>query len=582
MNGIHVQQWIEEYVEERKKKFPSQNLSVLGLHNKLSSVMSYEFLTETLEGKSVREICSIFANINSKGMRLSIFDLLNAFLYPHGISIRKDWENHDNEQLKEVDDEMKVQVMKLISLHQQKYCSSNYLYNLIPGSKIKDRQGSIKTIVKDKVDFENYWKKSLKYAEKARKKIMSSGKFDFGAIKPIFIPSTTILTVLGALIWKYDEELKEQINNTEFQDRIERWYWCAALTQDYSGSSDSIMAKDYSELVQWLQNGNVIPERVKKVTAIFIEESIDFRKAFNANNSQYSAVLNFLALKGAKDFLSGRILGNFDLAEIHDHHLFPKKSGIKISDNRLFDCILNRTLIVDETNRKITNKKPSKYYKEIVSKISDQKELRKIFDSHFINKQAEEAFRNDDFENFIKFREREIINHIKKLLGLDQVVQREIIQPGKDYDNEQIYIAYIAEALNYLYIIDPYFNRNALSLLRKGLRNIKKIKEIKIISRSNNIDNDFKNDFKKLRKQLRSESINLSLRILNSKYSHQLHDRYLIHSSGSFNFISADTASRGQLSHVKEVDDMKPTFDGFWNNSIDLFEAKRNLHRISS
>ena len=73
----------------------------------------------------------------------------NAFLFPYGISLKKEWEQLDNEPLKEADSQMKVYILKLISLSVQNYCSSKYLNNLIPGSEIKDRHGQKRVLIQN-------------------------------------------------------------------------------------------------------------------------------------------------------------------------------------------------------------------------------------------------------------------------------------------------------------------------------------------------------------------------------------------------------------------------------------------------
>ena len=421
LRSQEYQDWIIEYVKKKKQEGKlDDNITSLTVSEKIKSILTYCFLTETLEKKELKEICTIFANINSKGLRLSIFDLMNAFLYPQGIKIRKEWEILDNEKLKEVDSNMKVYLLKLISLVKQKYCSSRYLYNLIPGQKIKDKQGREHILIQNSTEFMKYWNDAIKYSEKARKKIMSSGQDDFGAIKSKFIPNTTLVPVLGGLILFYDSSLKEKIPENDFYNKIKKWYWCAVLSQDYSGSSDSVMAKDFSDMQNWLLNDSQIPERVRKIGGDFIDNSIDFLKIRNTNNSQYSAILNILALKLAKDFFTGRPLGNFPVDEIHDHHIFPKKCGLQISPDKI-DSILNRTLIYDETNRRdISNLKPSEYYKNMLKKLGSTKKVQEVMQSHLISHKALEHLKNDNFEDFIKEREKTFKLELKKIIGVEE------------------------------------------------------------------------------------------------------------------------------------------------------------------
>ncbi|KUK43727.1 MAG: Uncharacterized protein XD72_1891 [Methanothrix harundinacea] len=411
--------WIKDYVKSIDLSL-DEKPTELDVSERIKSILGFSFLTETLEGKEVKEVCTIFANINSKGLRLDIFDLINAFLFPHGIELRIQWdklENHDI--LKSVDREMKVYLLKLMSLHVQRYCSSKYLYNLIPGSNVKDKQGNKKVLIKNKGEFDELWENAIFYSEKAREKIMGSGIRDFGAIKPLFIPNTTLFPVLGALWLKYDRELKKMVPESEFWEKINKWYWCAVLSGDYSGSSDSIMSQDYREIIGWLEDDTKVPERVKKINNVFIEESLGLEKAKNTNNSRYCAVLNLLALKTSRDWFTDRILGNYPLEKINDHHIFPTKCNIEL-DSELANSILNRTLLYEETNLRIKNNCPKEYYKKIEDKIKDDKKIQEIMDSHLISPAAFKCMQENDFEGFIRERKRTVGEELKKVLGLSR------------------------------------------------------------------------------------------------------------------------------------------------------------------
>jgi uncharacterized protein with ParB-like and HNH nuclease domain len=217
--------WIKDYVKSIDCISPDSGITELDVSERIKSILSFSFLTETLEGKEEKDVCAVFANINSKGLKLDIFDLINAFLFPHEIELRIQWDQLENHALKNVDNEMKVYILKLMSLHVQRYCSSVYLHNLIPGSTVKDKQGNKKILIKNKDEFNKLWEKAIKYSEEARRKIMNSGSKDFGAIKPTFIPNTTLLPVLGALWLKYDSDLRKNVTNSEFWEKMNRWYW---------------------------------------------------------------------------------------------------------------------------------------------------------------------------------------------------------------------------------------------------------------------------------------------------------------------------------------------------------------------
>ncbi len=415
--------WVIEYLKRNRHKFP-EDLTVHSVYKILENISEYPFVVYTLSNyRELPDICNIFARVNEKGMKLSTFDLMNAFLYSHGVKLRKDlWENLDNEILKNIDISMNEYLLKIISLVKQNYCSSKYIYNLIPGEKTtrKNNEGNIyeEVLIKNGKEFKSFWNKAYKYAEKAREIIMNTGDWEFGAIKTNFIPNSTILPVLAAILWKYRNRLSKQ----EFKNMMEKWYWSAVLSKDYSGSSDSVMAKDFRDWGSWITDGTTIG-RINKMNKKYIYDLN--LKEVEKSSARYNAIINLLALNDVKDFYKGRIAGTGDYSneKINDHHIFPKKvKGLKSKKCKLFsnhkDSILNRTLLLDETNKRIKNKKPSQYIKDMINECGSGNKVKIILEGHFINEKAYKYMKNDNFDDFVIEREKTIKEHIITKLGI--------------------------------------------------------------------------------------------------------------------------------------------------------------------
>jgi len=152
-------------------------------------------------------------------------------------------------------------------------------------------------------------------------------------------------------------------------------------------------------------------------------DNIDF-SSVKKGSSQYKIILCLLALNGADDFFTQRTVGTIDYSKecINDHHIFPVKvkiDKVSIKFESTKDSILNRTLLLDETNKKILNKKPSEYLSEMQKRNefnNDIQKVKAVLHNHFINDKAFEYLQNDDYDNFIKERESAIKEHIKKIL----------------------------------------------------------------------------------------------------------------------------------------------------------------------
>ncbi len=420
--GADLGNFINVFVEARKNQGleADSGKTFMQLFSLVLRVMNYEFITTTLnEDRDIHDICNIFARINQKGMRLSTFDLMNAFLYPHGIKLRKRWERLDNNQLKDVDRSVHEYLLKVISLHKQGYCSSKYIYNLIPEERTKKRteSGSMEEVVlvESRDEFLALWKKACHYGEKARHMIMNVGKHNFGAVKSKFIPNTTVVPVLAAVLW----EREKQEGYDGFGEALDKWYWSATLSGDYSGSSDTVMAEDFRDWQRWFDDGSEL-RRTMRVDAEFIRNELDLRGA--TRGAQYNAVLSMLALNGAKDFFTGipLAMGDYMAERINDHHIFPSRvKGLNPATSREFaerrDCILNRTLLLDETNKnKIGNKRPSVYLRQMVESgaVDSREEMEELMRAHFISRAGLDCLFRDDFDGFIAEREKTLKEHM--------------------------------------------------------------------------------------------------------------------------------------------------------------------------
>jgi len=358
-------------------------------------------------------------------MKLSTFDLMNAFLYPYGVELRKGlWEQEVPEELKTMDSNMNVNILKIISLQKQNYCSSKYLYNLIPGEEtIREEPDGTRykdILVESGQAFGELWKTAVNYAEETRSITMNTGGRDFGAIREEYIPYGTMLPVISAVLWEYDGS----VSDPQFRRMLKRWYWAAVFSKDYGGSSDTVMGSDFRDWKEWISQGKTM-EQLAKVDAEFIEE-LDL-KSIDKGSGRYNGVICLLALNGPRDFYRGNILGTGDFTDqrINDHHIFPKKvEGINPEKRQSFDLyrdsIVNRTLILDDTNNKIKKKKPSVYIEEMIETGESEEQIKSLLKEHFISESAYEHLINDDFDNFIIEREKEIKGHVIDNIGIEE------------------------------------------------------------------------------------------------------------------------------------------------------------------
>ncbi len=116
--------------------------------------IAYIELDQQLE---IDKVCDIFTQINSTGVQLDTFDLINALLKPKGLQLKKMW-REAAPRLEFVDTEkMNVYILQVMSILRQTYCSPKYLYFLLPGQEktVRDQAGRHhkETLVPNIADF---------------------------------------------------------------------------------------------------------------------------------------------------------------------------------------------------------------------------------------------------------------------------------------------------------------------------------------------------------------------------------------------------------------------------------------------
>ncbi|WP_448509980.1 GmrSD restriction endonuclease domain-containing protein [Immundisolibacter sp.] len=390
--------------------------------------ISYIELTEDIP---IGKVCDIFTQINSRGVRLDIFDLLNAILRPKSIYLKNMWQSA--EPTIEFGDakKMKNYVLQVMSILAQTYCSPQYLYYLVPDTPktIKKPDGSKEQIVliKSEKEFIKKWNEAVAIIQKTLKTLKNPR--DFGAIKEEFIPYPSIIPVLAA-IKKYVEG-SDLNNKIDINDKIKKWYWASVFQNRYSSAVESTSAKDFTELRRWFTDDDGEPEFIID----FIADYKNLRlKEEQKGSAIYNAIFNLLILNEARDWET------FDLPEyetLNDHHIVPYSWGKKEVGSDI-NSILNRTPLSEITNKHVIGDNLPNLYLKKMLRNNDAERVYKVLASHLITKEAVQVllrnpFTKDDYYEFIEIRRKEIIRFIE-----DRIINDEVKLPAnlKRLDNQ--------------------------------------------------------------------------------------------------------------------------------------------------
>jgi len=366
---------------------------------------------------TVDKVCDIFTQVNSRGVRLDVFDLMNALLRPKGVKLKEMWREAAPRLSFVESDRMNVYILQVMSIHRMAYCSPKYLYYLLPGQQrpIRDPDGTRRSevMVEDVDDFKRRWTDAVNALERAIQLLRSP--HEFGVSSSAYLPYATILPIFAAIQHRSRSLVPER--RLQAQTKIRHWYWASVFTNRYSGSVESTSARDYQDVVAWLEDDDAGPALIGEFKSTF--KSIDLRNEIKSGTSVYNGIFNLFVLQGAKDWITGTVP---PADELDDHHVVPVAwARDNLPEKWLVNSILNRTPLTADTNRQIiSDRLPNQYLPELM-KSSGEPTVRAILDSHFISPTAQaillrDPFTSTDFEDFINERQRTLFDAIEDLL----------------------------------------------------------------------------------------------------------------------------------------------------------------------
>lgn len=377
--------------------------------------VSYIELDKELE---VDKICDIFTKINSRGVNLDIFDLINALVRPKDIKLKEMWRNVEGQFEFVGSERMNVYILQVMSILLQAYCSPKYLYYLIPGHEKNIRSDGVRKteiLISDSDDFKHLWKEAVSALESAVKQIRHP--HEYGVVSSRYLPYASILPAFSSLQARAKKLPSER--QLQAQRKIKYWYWASIFTQRYSGSVESTSARDFQDMQKWFEDDDAKPDLIEKLESVF--NDLDLRKETKSGSSIYNGIFNLFVIKGAKDWVTGKVPQHDDL---DDHHIIPAWWGRENLNDNAVNTILNRSPLTGDTNRKIIRDRlPNEYLPEWI-KANNEKDVREILSSHLISDEAFEIllrkqFGADDFEDFIKARHNTMQEAIKSLIDLE-------------------------------------------------------------------------------------------------------------------------------------------------------------------
>lgn len=121
--------------EEERALRHAENARAFGDHVRGITEQYQVSYIELDQDIQVDKVCDIFTQINSKGVKLDIFDLVNALLKPKGLQLKHMWREIAPRLEFAETEKMNVYVLQVMSILRQQYCSLSTCISCCRGRK---------------------------------------------------------------------------------------------------------------------------------------------------------------------------------------------------------------------------------------------------------------------------------------------------------------------------------------------------------------------------------------------------------------------------------------------------------------
>ncbi len=384
-------------------------------------------------------IAPLFVNVNSKGTRLTLFDLAVAHLFPvlhpHRINLRSLWASLPTThpglgtliagRRRWIDPDDLLRIMALITGGSLK--KADLLGHLHGVATALTSGGTCSSPVGYTfASFSDLWNEAASCLEEACNRVIN----DYGALRPEWIPYTSMLIPLAALI-HVEKHVEERSGDPDARDearkearkKVDCWYWHSVFYGRYEKSVDTTAMADFNQVTNWILDTSDKPNKPSWISGA-VPPGLDLKVEDDRQSAIFKAVLNLFALAGARNLLNGDPPGT----DLELDHLFPKDEEKPWSGHRWINSVLNFTLLEPSVNKTKRSKDPDIFYHSdmLPGHAASGRPVRDTCQSHLIGPGAEKVFSgassaspsaDKDFEQFIKEREKDVLDAIKERLS---------------------------------------------------------------------------------------------------------------------------------------------------------------------
>ena len=398
---------------------------------------------------SRQAICLVFEKVNVGGKKLDAFELLTAIFAASDFDLRRDWNGpidksgigrrarivgspNPRDVLTRVASTDFLQACTLLHTRERRMARA--------AAGVEGRELPQISCKRDAL-LELPLAAYQKHADAVETGMIEAGTFlnEHKIIWHKDVPYHTLIVGLASTF----AILGREAQTTAAKEKIARWFWSVTLGELFGSSTETRLARDVPELVEWIRDRGPRPQALDE--AVFQQERL--RSLRIRVSAAYKGIHALLMRSGCRDFKTNRPtdIMTFFNDQIDIHHIFPQ-SWCKKRDipPAVFNSIVNKTPLSKGSNISIGGDAPSVYLRRIeeqegVSPIV----LDNILRSHLIEP---EHLRNDDFDSYFDARMEALSKIVADAMGKPVVAEVGTDETERDVEFEDDEIAELEAA----------------------------------------------------------------------------------------------------------------------------------------
>jgi hypothetical protein len=247
------------------------------------------------------------------------------------------------------------------------------------------------------------------------------------------LPNFGIVVSLAAFIRLFPDE--ERRIDKDWGSALKRWYFSRLLRAGARAAANWVIGRDFVDLVKHKREGS--PLTFEKV---FLSE--DAIVDMPEQDNRFKALQCIITSNLRVDVLTGASL---IAADVEEHHIFPRAGRHGSARKRkLYDSIVNRTLVLRSTNRKLSNEKPEVYFGRMADEARRagmlealQSRLREHlipWAEHAKEPRFGSRFAEENFEEFARERATLLLRKVREAIGDSLIVSTEPASESDDVE----------------------------------------------------------------------------------------------------------------------------------------------------